>query len=476
MTVIVNNLSVVHKDSGGKSMSFPDVCKTPAPPGPPVPIPYPNVAMSSDAAECASSVVVEGNPVMHQGSNFSTSSGDEAGSVGGVVSGKTKGKAYPKLYSFDVKVEGQSVFRFTDLMLQNGGSPVNTGPAGEMQSNTGASGKDAELKDPEVTRLKWSRSDCVCGDKVKLSIKTKNVPDETQLTCIVKRAEDRTTRLGDVTAELSGNKADPDWIVVRGRYKKAVSAKAFQEIYEGKESSGSMEIKTVEAGKEPITKVRVAPQYTAQNVAGHQVFLPSGYNFLPWTARYDIEIKDGELVVMRKIDFQLRNGARLTAKKKRAWKREIEAVWNRKWKIHRNQCKRGGKCDCSSTHGCCAWTLRIVAEFGPGQGGEVTELWKGANNPTAWGQHDWWYVNRWWEGVAGVPPTVRAHEFGHQIGMYDEYPEGACEPSRAFANVPNSIMNAGSKVYRRHVQEFHDWFDSKARGIVGRTTLVPLGR
>jgi len=75
---------------------------------------------------------------------------------------------------------------------------------------------------------------------------------------------------------------------------------------------------------------------------------------------------------------------------------------------------------------------------------------------------NWWYVNKWWEGLAGVPATVRAHEFGHQIGMYDEYPEGACESSRRFANVPNSIMGKRSKVYRRHMQEFHDWFDRKA--------------
>jgi hypothetical protein len=50
VTVGVNSLSVVHMASMGMSMAFPDVCLTPAPPAPPMPIPYPNIAMSSDTA------------------------------------------------------------------------------------------------------------------------------------------------------------------------------------------------------------------------------------------------------------------------------------------------------------------------------------------------------------------------------------------------------------------------------------------
>ena len=50
VTVGVNSLSVVHKSSNGVTIAFPDVCKTPAPGGP-VPIPYPNIARSSDTAK-----------------------------------------------------------------------------------------------------------------------------------------------------------------------------------------------------------------------------------------------------------------------------------------------------------------------------------------------------------------------------------------------------------------------------------------
>ncbi len=132
-TVIVNNLTVVHKSSNGMVSFMPDVCKTPAPPAPPVPIPYPNIAMSQDTAQGSTSVKVEGNPIMLRGSNFSKSTGDEAGSVGGVASNTIKGMAEFINYAFDVKVEGKSVARLTDLMLGNKGSTFNTPPMAEMQ-------------------------------------------------------------------------------------------------------------------------------------------------------------------------------------------------------------------------------------------------------------------------------------------------------------------------------------------------------
>ncbi|NTX05916.1 DUF4150 domain-containing protein [Myxococcus sp. CA051A] len=141
-TVGVNKLSVVHKDTNGNTIAFPDVCKTPSPAGP-VPIPYPNIAMSSDTAKGTKKVSVDGKPVCVEDSNFSTSSGDEAGSAGGgVASSKTKGKAEFVNYSFDVKFEGKSVARTFDLMLHN---DKNTPPAPLLQGPVVALGQD-EMK------------------------------------------------------------------------------------------------------------------------------------------------------------------------------------------------------------------------------------------------------------------------------------------------------------------------------------------
>jgi hypothetical protein len=134
VTVGVNMLTVVHKQSGGTVSFMPDVCLTPAPPAPPVPVPYPNVAMASKADKGATSVTVDGNPILVQGSVFSQSSGDEAGSVGGVMSGVTKGAAEFILGSFNVTAEGKGVVRAFDLMLGNKGGTVNTPPMPVMQA------------------------------------------------------------------------------------------------------------------------------------------------------------------------------------------------------------------------------------------------------------------------------------------------------------------------------------------------------
>lgn len=132
VTVGVNNLSVVHAGSSGTTIAFPDVCKTPTPAGP-VPIPYPNIAMSSDADKTAKKVKCDGEAVCIADSNFKMSTGDEAGTAGGgVASSKTKGKAEFVNYSFDVKIEGKGVPRAFDLMLHNDKNtppfPVLQGP------------------------------------------------------------------------------------------------------------------------------------------------------------------------------------------------------------------------------------------------------------------------------------------------------------------------------------------------------------
>lgn len=134
-TVIVNFMTAVHAGSSGMGMFFPDACKTPTPAGP-VPIPYPNIAQSSQIAQGTTTVTADGNPLVVQDSKFSTSSGDEAGSAGGgVVSNTMKGKAEFMNFSFDVKADGKMVARLLDPMIGNemSGKPGNTPPSPEMQ-------------------------------------------------------------------------------------------------------------------------------------------------------------------------------------------------------------------------------------------------------------------------------------------------------------------------------------------------------
>jgi hypothetical protein len=144
--IIINMMTAVHASSSGMSIAFPDVCKTPIPPAGPVPIPYPNIAMSSDAASEAKKVKFEGAKVMVKSSNFKMSSGDEAGSAQGLVSSKIKGKAEFANYSFDVKIGGENACRLADPMKQNIGSPNAFGPA-ELQAPNMAMGPQQEACD-----------------------------------------------------------------------------------------------------------------------------------------------------------------------------------------------------------------------------------------------------------------------------------------------------------------------------------------
>ncbi len=109
----------------GIAFAFPDVCKTPAPPAPPVPIPYPNIAQLSDANPVADDLVVGPAElkvlIKTDSPEITTSSGDEAGSVGGVKSSVIKGPCKFVQASGSV-VYGPNqygIVRFMDATTQN---------------------------------------------------------------------------------------------------------------------------------------------------------------------------------------------------------------------------------------------------------------------------------------------------------------------------------------------------------------------
>ncbi len=125
ITININGLSLVHKDSGGVAKAtLPDVCLTPTPKDP-VPIKYPNTAYSRDIAKGTVTITADGGHMCaNKGSEFSKSEGDEAGSVGGILSGTHLAEATWITYSPDVFLEGRNACRLTDKMLMNHGNTV----------------------------------------------------------------------------------------------------------------------------------------------------------------------------------------------------------------------------------------------------------------------------------------------------------------------------------------------------------------
>lgn len=131
--VHANGLEVACKASDGTTpAAFPDICKTPAPPGVPVPLPYPNTALASDTDKASKHIKIHKKPVMlGRKSRFKTSTGDEPGSVGGVGSNTVKGAAMFVGHSMNVKFEGEPAVRNLDLTTHNhaaSGQPGNTVP------------------------------------------------------------------------------------------------------------------------------------------------------------------------------------------------------------------------------------------------------------------------------------------------------------------------------------------------------------
>jgi len=106
----------------GMCNAMPDVCKTPAPPAPPIPLPYPNIAMlmQADPSSCSLKVKIVFMPAILLTTKVPMTSGDEAGSAGGVVSGTIKGPAMFTKGSMKVRIEGKPVVFQTCTTGHNG--------------------------------------------------------------------------------------------------------------------------------------------------------------------------------------------------------------------------------------------------------------------------------------------------------------------------------------------------------------------
>jgi len=107
---------------GGLALAMPDVCKTPAPPGPPIPMPYPcTVSLAlANPGTCALKVKVCGGPALSLRSIVMMTSGMEAGVAGGIISSMIKGPARFTLGSSKVMIEGAPATYQTCPMDANG--------------------------------------------------------------------------------------------------------------------------------------------------------------------------------------------------------------------------------------------------------------------------------------------------------------------------------------------------------------------
>lgn len=97
-----------------------DACKTPTPGGP-VPMPYPNVAVSSTPGPgYTTKTLAISTPMWTKKSKVAVSNGDNPGVALGVVSSRVMGMDRAIMCSNDVKCEGGGVVRTLDKAGANG--------------------------------------------------------------------------------------------------------------------------------------------------------------------------------------------------------------------------------------------------------------------------------------------------------------------------------------------------------------------
>ena len=100
------------------NFAFPDVCKTPTPAGP-IPLPYPNFALSITHIPAQFCVVIGGGLAENLLTQGTISQGDDLGVAGGIISNDDMGPDHYVLGSFKVCFGGVFATRLTSLTIQN---------------------------------------------------------------------------------------------------------------------------------------------------------------------------------------------------------------------------------------------------------------------------------------------------------------------------------------------------------------------
>lgn len=111
----------------GIDLGFPDVCLTPA--LVPVPIPYPNIAMTTMAIPNISNQFIMAMPVHNLMTMVSMTNGDQAGVNGGVASGMIMGPSRHLMGSTNIIKGTAPATKMLSMTGQNGMAPNTVGTA-----------------------------------------------------------------------------------------------------------------------------------------------------------------------------------------------------------------------------------------------------------------------------------------------------------------------------------------------------------
>lgn len=199
---------------------------------------------------------------------------------------------------------------------------------------------------------------------------------------------------------------------------------------------GSQGVAEAQAEICPIPVETVTGRVTAQN----------GF---AWNYGYDIELKDGVLLVRVGVNLIPAGGVTRPEldRVKPAWEAGMERIWSGKFVLATPAGQR--------------YPIIVDVTFkGPRFHHEVI-VRPGARSTD---ELNWNLLDR---------PELVAHEFGHMLGVFDEYRRGAIAPQSGIIDT-TSIMTSnptGGMTYARHYKQFLAWFVNKSK--LRDVALVP---
>ena len=193
-----------------------------------------------------------------------------------------------------------------------------------------------------------------------------------------------------------------------------------------------------------------------------------------WNVRYDRYFDGSKVVKHVEIDFQFAEGTGLDDAQKTAWKsqaeKNIEGVWNNKFFVEdtNNRLVIPVMVDVTLT-GPFDQTVSIVKR--PGDCATRANDLDCRDNLAKW--------------FTDSKAATQAHEFGHMIGLYDEYLGGAVDKFPGPTLSTDGVMGFGAlldnpKMYARYYQQYEDFlsgisFDTYRSLVGARVGEVTVG-
>jgi hypothetical protein len=310
---------------------------------------------------------------------------------------------------------------------------------------------------------KWIDTNACCGDQVKMEAEASPAPADGDARIEIRDSQGKVIDMLD--AKLTGGKVACAW-----------AAKAYSENWRKDETYFAVSAATVEGIMVSTNKFL----FKARTTTGWnklKLNLPGARNKFkaPGSPHY-LRLEADCVHESLKISVIPDQRGYFSPDKKDKAKASIEAVWNSfgPRRFHRAKCQRGSACDCS--YDCCKAGYRFDVNFvDSGYDCQVTMMTQDEHT-------DYKNPNMWTWTDPPPEPTVYAHEVGHLLYHYDEYEEGATDPTNEQPAKSDSLMacydasgNPANKLYNRHFR----WALKHLNEQVGGDDpyeIIPIGK